>query len=128
MRLHRMVSSLAVALVALIGGCSEAVKIPTAYVPFNIKDGTFACQAPEGWENKGGGGKGGPVWAKFASGPALIEIKASATGSLLSDAMGGTPPKDCRRSLSQCIKYTRRASKKPSTNSPSTQKPRQAPT
>lgn len=91
MRCHQT-WSLALVSLLLIAGCSETVKIPTAYVPFNIKDGTFACQAPEGWENKGGGGKGGPVWAKFASGPALIEIKASATGSLLSDAMGGTPP------------------------------------
>jgi len=71
-------------------GCSESVKIPAAYVPFNLKDGTFACQAPEGWENKGGGGKSGSAsWAKFESGPALIEIKASAAGSLMSDAMGG---------------------------------------
>jgi hypothetical protein len=71
-------------------GCSDSVKIPAAYVPFNLKDGTFACQAPEGWNNKGGGGKSGsPAWAKFESGPALVEIKASAAGSLMSDAMGG---------------------------------------
>ena len=47
------------------------------------------CEYPEGWEAKSGG-KRGPVWAKFSSGPAKIHIKASATGSLASDAMGGS--------------------------------------
>lgn len=79
------------ALLAACVGCGEPVKIPTAYVPFNLKDGTFACQAPEGWTLRGGGSKSGsPAWAKFESGPALIEVKASAAGSLMSDAMGGS--------------------------------------
>lgn len=84
--------------IIVLAGCgSQAVQVPTSFSPYNAKDGTFACEYPEDWEAKGGGGRG-PVWAKFASGPALIEVKASPAGSLLSDAMGGggsdenTPP------------------------------------
>lgn len=86
----RSLSSLVLVGSLALTGCSGSAKVPTAYTSFNSKDGTFACQAPEGWENRGGGGKSGtPSWAKFESGPALIEIRASAAGSLLSDAMGG---------------------------------------
>jgi hypothetical protein len=71
-------------------GCSGSAKVPTAYVLYNSKDGAFACEAPEGWEIKGGGGKSGsPTWARFQSGPATIEIKSSVVGSLMSDAQGG---------------------------------------
>jgi hypothetical protein len=74
----------------LIVGCSGSAKVPTTYSLYNSKDGAFACEAPDGWEIKGGGGKSGsPTWARFQSGSATIEIKSSVVGSLLSDAQGG---------------------------------------
>jgi hypothetical protein len=76
--------------ICLMVGCSGSAKVPTSYVVYNVKDGTFACEVPEGWDLKGGGGKSGsPTWARFESGPAMIEIKSSVVGSLLSDAQGG---------------------------------------
>ena len=78
-----------VVLVLLPGCGSQSIKVPSSYAPYNSKDGSFACEFPEGWESKGGG-KNGPVWAKSSSGSALIDVKASPTGSLMSDAMGGS--------------------------------------
>ena len=73
----------------LTPGCEpQAIQIPNSYTFFDSEEGTFACEYPEGWDAKWGG-KRGPRWAKFSSGPALIDIKATATGSLMSDAMGG---------------------------------------
>ena len=73
-----------------MAGCeSQQISIPTSFTSYETKEGTFVCEYPEGWEAKGGGGKHGPLWAKFTSGAALIHIKASTTGSLMSDAMGG---------------------------------------
>jgi len=76
------------ALSLLVGCGSEPVVAPTSFTNYNAKEGTFACEYPESWEAKGGG-KRGPVWASFSSGPALIHIRASSAGSLMSDAMGG---------------------------------------
>lgn len=82
-------------MVALIGGllfvvgCSQApVAAPTSYAEFNHKEGTFACEYPEGWEAKGGG-KHGPIWATFTSGPVEIRMNGDLAGSLMGDAMGG---------------------------------------
>lgn len=70
-------------------GCSQApVAAPTSYADFNHKEGTFACEYPEGWEETSGG-KRGPHWATFKSGPATIRLNADLAGSLMGDAMGG---------------------------------------
>ena len=76
--------------VTLIGCGAGSVQIPTSYSTYNTKDGTFACDAPEGWEIKGGGKGSGssPVWAKFISGPAMIHFKTSLAASLLSGPGG----------------------------------------
>lgn len=85
--------SQAIAFIALgilaIAGCGGgAATVPTSFTHYNAKDGTFACDAPEGWEIKGGG-KRGPVWAKFTSGGAVVRINGSLSDSLMGDAMGG---------------------------------------
>lgn len=77
-----------IALLVTAGCGSQQTLIPTSYSNYSSKDGTFACEYPEGWEAKGGG-KQGPVWAKFSSGSALIHFKATVSGSLMNDAMGG---------------------------------------
>lgn len=85
---------------ALCLGCGpEAAQIPTSYSLYNAKDGTFECDAPDGWEIKGGGKNSStPVWAKFSSGSALIHIKANSTGPLANAGLGvnvsdpNTPP------------------------------------
>ena len=70
-------------------GCGGgAVTVPTSFTHYNAKDGTFACDAPDGWEVKGGG-KRGPVWAKFTSGAGVVRINGTLSDSLLGDAMGG---------------------------------------
>lgn len=75
---------------ALLTGCaSEPTVIPTSYASYNSKAGTFACDAPQGWETTDGGERGPIEWAKFTSGPAWIKIQATDAGSLMSDAMGG---------------------------------------
>jgi hypothetical protein len=80
--------SLMLTVVAATGlaGCSGSAVVPTAYGEYNARDGTFACARPEGWEYDGGG-KNGPQWATFQSGPAEIRISADLVGSL----MGGIP-------------------------------------
>lgn len=52
---------------------------------YNSAEEKFICEYPEGWEANGGG-KHGRLWAKFASGSALIQVKSSVVGNLLSDA------------------------------------------
>jgi hypothetical protein len=79
--------AIAVLAFSLTGCGSEKAVVPTSYTSYNAKDGTFACDAPEQWEITGGG-KQGPVWAKFTSGPAVISIKADVTGSLIGDIQG----------------------------------------
>ncbi len=71
----------------LVGCSSEPAVVPTSFTSYNAKDGTFACDAPEGWLLEGGGTRG-PVWAKFTSGPAIIDIKGDVAGSLMGDIAG----------------------------------------
>lgn len=73
----------------VLSGCSEPAKVPTGYVTYNSKGGTFQCDVPDNWETKGGGTRGRPEWAKIFSGTALIHAKAGIVGSLLNDAVGG---------------------------------------
>lgn len=82
--------SLVLSSIAMIGCGSGTVQIPTSYTTYNTKDGTFACDAPDGWEIKGGGKGSGssPVWAKFISGPAMIHLKTSLVASLMSGPGG----------------------------------------
>ena len=93
--LRQFIALLAATLV--VTGCSGPAQVPTSFSNYNAKDGTFQCDAPEGWEIQGGGGRG-PVWAKFTSGGAEIAIRGNLSDSLLGDAMGGrnvdqgTPP------------------------------------
>lgn len=82
---------------ALIGCGSGTAQIPTTYGKYNAKDGTFECDYPEGWEKKGGGRGSSPVWARFTSGSAMIQLKTSLTASLMSGPSGnsnagGLPP------------------------------------
>lgn len=64
-------------------GCGSApIAAPTTYSEYNARDGTFACDYPDGWEADGGG-KNGPQWAKFATGSALIDVNADLAGSLM---------------------------------------------
>lgn len=81
-------ASAALLLLAAAVGCAGPAQVPTSYTAYNAKDGTFQCDAPDGWEAKGGGGRG-PVWAKFTSGSAEIAIRGNLADSLLADAMGG---------------------------------------
>ena len=74
----------------VVAGCSDApVPAPTAFVAFNIHDGTFACEYPQDWE-KDSGGKRGPVWATFQSGPAEIRMRADVSGSLQGSIVGSS--------------------------------------
>jgi hypothetical protein len=74
---------------ASIVGCGSApITAPTSYGQYNAKDGTFACEYPEGW-SADGGGKGGPLWATFASGAAEIRANADVAGSLMGGLVGG---------------------------------------
>lgn len=85
--------SLTLATCLALVGCSGSATIPTSYTLYNSKDGSFACEAPEGWTIAGGGGKSGsPTWARFESGPAMIEVKSSFVGSLLSDSQRSANP------------------------------------
>jgi hypothetical protein len=90
LRFHPFSVVVTLVCVTLIGCGSGAVQIPTSYSAYNTKDGTFACDAPAGWEVKGGGkgSSSSPVWAKFISGPALIHFKTSLAASLLSGPGG----------------------------------------
>lgn len=90
MHVHRSLGSWGY-LFALVGGlagvagCGSApATAPTAFTAYNSKEGTFACEYPEGWQADGGGGRG-PEWAKFESGPALIRISTGLAGSLMAE-------------------------------------------
>lgn len=72
-------------------GCSGSVVVPTGYGEYNARDGTFACASPDGWSAEGGG-KGGPQWATFTSGPAEIRINADLAGSLLGSIASSATP------------------------------------
>ena len=76
---------------ALFGCGSPPAVAPTAYEEYNANDGTFALEYPEEW-SEDGGGKHGPVWAKFISGPAEIRVNGDVVGSLLGDIAGNTAP------------------------------------
>jgi len=78
-----------IVLTVLVGCEAQQIQVPTTFTRYDSNEGVFACEYPEGWEAKGGG-KNGPIWAKFSSGSALISIKATVAGSLMSDAMGGS--------------------------------------
>jgi hypothetical protein len=88
--IHRSLASACIAVPLLIcfaglTGCGSApATAPTAYTAYNSKEGTFACEYPEGWNADGGGGRG-PEWAKFESGPALIHVSTGIAGSLMAD-------------------------------------------
>lgn len=88
--IRRHVAGLTAVLICVsFGGCGSAPLVaPTAYLKYNAKGGTFACEYPDGW-SVSGGGKNGPEWATFASGPAEIRINADVTGSLLGEIAGG---------------------------------------
>ena len=72
-------------LAALVGCGSGTAVVPTSFAAYSSAEGEFACEYPEGWQAKGGG-KHGRLWAKFESGPALIHVKSSVMGNLMSDA------------------------------------------
>ena len=92
---HPMFGYLVAVVSGLAGaiGCGSApVTAPTAFTAYNSKNGTFACEYPEGWDADGGGGRG-PEWAKFLSGPAEIRVSTGVAGSLMADvasSAGGT--------------------------------------
>jgi hypothetical protein len=65
------------------GGCGGGVEAPASFASYNAKDGSFACEYPDGWETAGGGK--GHQWAKFTSGSAEIKVQTNITGSLMGD-------------------------------------------
>ena len=72
------------AVAASLSGCgSEPIPAPTAYAPFELKDGGWACDYPEGWSADGGGKKNS--WATFAKGSAKIKLQTDVSGSVLGD-------------------------------------------
>ncbi|MDC0937141.1 hypothetical protein OAS39_12720 [Pirellulales bacterium] len=79
------------AMLTLLAGCGSPAVVPTSFDNYNSKGGTFACECPQGWEVSGGG-KRGPEWGKFVSGPAEIKLAADSEGSLIADASGGRDP------------------------------------
>jgi hypothetical protein len=74
---------------AILAGCSSPVKAPTDFADYNSPGGTFACVFPQGWETKGGGGRG-LEWAKSTSGSAEIKLDAGVAGSLMAGPGGGS--------------------------------------
>jgi hypothetical protein len=104
MRVHRFFGGwaalLAAAAASVSVGCSGSAVVPTAYGKYNARDGTFACAVPEGWEADGGG-KGGPQWATFQSGPAAIRINADLAGSLLGSIASSATPDDAEANVVQ---------------------------
>ena len=74
--------------IVCLAGCGGSVVIPSSYDNYNSKEGTFALDYPAGWEADGGG-KRGPVWAKFTSGSAQIRVNATTTASLIGDISSG---------------------------------------
>jgi hypothetical protein len=83
-----MAALVVLAVGASFAGCgSGPVAAPTSYSQYNAKDGTFACEYPDGW-SADGGGKNGPLWATFTSGPAEIRVNADVAGSLMGDIAG----------------------------------------
>lgn len=75
--------------ISCLGGCGPApMTTPKTFTLYNSPDGTFACEHPDGWE-AAGNAKRQVIWAKFTSGDAKIDVRATASGSLLADAMGG---------------------------------------
>jgi hypothetical protein len=78
---------IAVAVVA--GGCSQQVPAPTAYTAFEVKDGAFSCEYPQGWKAESGARSDNMYsWARFSQGPARIKITADTAGSLKGDIAG----------------------------------------
>ncbi len=74
------------------GGASPAEpEAPQQYAAFASAEGHFKSEVPDGWETKQGGGTGGmPPWARFKDGTATISIKASQSGSAISDMAGAS--------------------------------------
>ncbi len=74
------------------GGASPSEpEAPQVYSTFASQEGHFKCEFPDGWEAKEGGGTGGmPPWARFKDGTATISMKASQSGSAISDIAGAS--------------------------------------
>ncbi len=79
------------AVLAVLTGCAEPVKTPTAYKKWNAKDGLFAVQYPENW-NASGGGNHGVQWAEFKKGPCVITVDSNVSGSVIADIAESTNP------------------------------------
>jgi hypothetical protein len=93
LQISSLVATFSSALLCLVlSGCGSAPAVaPTAFVEYNASDGTFALEYPEEW-SEDGGGKHGPVWAKFKAGAAEIRVNGDVVGSLLGDIAGNTAP------------------------------------
>ncbi len=73
------------------GTRSAEPEAPPQYAAFASAEGHFKCKFPDGWEMNEGGGTGGqPPWARFKDGTATISIKASQSGSAISDMAGAS--------------------------------------
>ncbi|MGD9856075.1 MAG: hypothetical protein AB7U20_14115 [Planctomycetaceae bacterium] len=73
------------------GGSDPVSAAPQQYAAFASEHGGFRCEHPDGWSVEQGGGTGGlPPWARFKDGTATISIKASASGSAISDIAGAS--------------------------------------
>jgi hypothetical protein len=82
----------------LLAGCGGGpVPAPTAYKPFDWKDGGWGCEVPEGWDAQASGKKNSS--AKFTKGSAKISLRTDVSGSLMADMGSGGynklgPPSD----------------------------------
>lgn len=76
----------------------QITKVPERWEDFQFPDGGFACEFPEGWEIRQGGGRGSvPPFVKFSDGDIRIEVRAGVSGSILNmpaQALGRDNPND----------------------------------
>jgi hypothetical protein len=82
----------------LLAGCGGGpVPAPTAFKPFDWKDGGWGCEVPEGWEASASGKKNSS--AKITKGSAKISLRTDVSGSLMAEMGSGGynkqgPPSD----------------------------------
>ena len=74
-------SMMVVLVVCLLGGCGGPAVVPTSFTSYESKDGSFKCDAPDGWGTSDQKGKDF-CWVTFKSGSAKITLQANDLESL----------------------------------------------
>lgn len=68
---------------------ANTVEMPQNFVRFKSEHGGFSVEHPEGWTVESGGGTGGvPPWVRFGDSKATVAVKASLSGTAISDIAG----------------------------------------